>query len=374
MYPLDCVLECHSSAEHLGQIFCGFAALRSRGLIRLAVRPAADYSGSIYGTPLAHATLSSQALNAPLRVTFDVSDTCAVPDDLYGSDYYFLRSYQRNLLCSHPLTNRIFPLGLNYGIFTKDSFFLRRALWSPKPKDAARLLAIHAKSLSRLLGIQNSAVSCDPSRFEGLPLYPAEPRVIFMTQAWLPSRVQDPEKKEERHRINSMRAACIEALRKEFKQRFIGGFAPDSYVRQNFPGCVVEDARLTTKARYLRTMQSCSIGIATRGLAGSTGWKFAEYVAAAKAIVTEPLLSEVPGSFGPEKNYLEFNSPDECVGQVARLMQEHTLRSDMMRANHAYYQCFVRPDALVWNALCTALSHPIEIHSAKMSLHAAHGN
>lgn len=353
---LDCTLECTSATEHLGQILSGFAALRHRGLVRVGARRSAGYSGNFFGTPILHVLLSTPALREPIRVTFDTSDSCSVPDDLWGSQYLFIRSFRPEVITKHPARERIFPLGLNCAVFTGDAFVLKRALWARQLKDGARILAAHSALLSRVLGIQNSIATCHPSCFEGLPIQDDNPRVIFMTQAWVPERWPEGPVREERYQINAMRAACIRALRAEFGEDFVGGFSPTPYAEEHFPDCVGPDQTMSRKKHYLAAMHSSSVCVSTVGLAGSTGWKLAEYVAAAKAIVTEPLLSWVPGDFTAGRNYLEFISASECVARVAELMANSRRRHEMMQANFAYYHSYMRPDVLVWNALSTVLA------------------
>jgi hypothetical protein len=78
---------------------------------------------------------------------------------------------------------------------------------------------------------------------------------------------------------------------------------------------------LTNKRHYLELVRSHAVCIATTGLHGSTGWKFSEYVAAARGIVTEPLRYEVPGDFKSEQNYLEFTNEDELIAGISDLVR-----------------------------------------------------
>jgi hypothetical protein len=104
----------------------------------------------------------------------------------------------------------------------------------------------------------------------------------------------------------------------------------------------------------MATMRSHPICVATTGLHGSIGWKLAEYVAFSKAIVTEKLHYSVTGDFGPNRNYLEFASPEDCAAAAVRLVEDRDLREALMLNNAAYYRAYVRPDALVANALARA--------------------
>lgn len=95
--------------------------------------------------------------------------------------------------------------------------------------------------------------------------------------------------------------------------------------------------------------------MATTGLHGSIGWKLAEYVAFSKAIVSEQLIYDVPGPFAAGRNYIEFTSPEECLNGALRLIEDMALRKQVMQSNADYYRDYLRPDALVRNALKTAL-------------------
>jgi len=105
----------------------------------------------------------------------------------------------------------------------------------------------------------------------------------------------------------------------------------------------------------MKTMQSCSICIATTGLHGSIGWKVAEYAASGSAIITEKLNYEVIGNFKKDQNYLEFTSPQECLEQVKLLYTNEKLRREMMLKNILYFSKYVRPDQMVLHSLTKAL-------------------
>ena len=101
----------------------------------------------------------------------------------------------------------------------------------------------------------------------------------------------------------------------------------------------------------MNIVKSSDICIATTGLHKSIGWKFGEYVAASRAIVTEKLHYEIPGDFKSGINYLEFSSEDELVHSIKKLIEDKCLRYEMMKNNHNYYLEYVRPDKLIMNTL-----------------------
>ena len=98
-------------------------------------------------------------------------------------------------------------------------------------------------------------------------------------------------------------------------------------------------------------MRRSDICIGSTGLWDSIGWKTGEYVAAARAVVNERFVYEVPGGFREGVNYLGYASAEECVAQVDLLMRCPDAVQRMKEANAAYYREWLRPDALVGQVL-----------------------
>src|SRR5262249_46461396 len=109
--------------------------------------------------------------------------------------------------------------------------------------------------------------------------------------------------------------------------------------------------RLTSKHAYLKLLRTHEVCIATSGLHGSSGWKFAEYMAAGRAIVSEPLRHRIPGTFSPGSEYLSFEGVDDCVAAVARLLGDRALRESCMHAARRYFDEYVSPPVMVRRAL-----------------------
>lgn len=244
-----------------------------------------------------------------IPVCFDMRDGDGINAEAHGSvRYYFKRGYSR----PH---ERVRPLGFNYEVHDE---------YDPV-----------AKILRRPTVRQIAA----PPTYTETP-----PAVLFLTRLWRDTG--DPA----RDAINESRIRLVQSLRKEFGEAFIGGMQPDDFAAANCRDLVVPQ-RLTRKARYLRLVRSIPICITTVGLHGSNGWKLGEYVAASRAIVSEPLRHVVPGDFADGLNYLSFTTPDQCIDQVARLMANRAERESMMRRNQDYYQRYLKPESLMLNAL-----------------------
>ena len=112
-------------------------------------------------------------------------------------------------------------------------------------------------------------------------------------------------------------------------------------------------------ARWYRTgdlVRRHPICIATSGLHRSTGWKFAEYLAMSRAIVSEKLHMRLPGPIAADTHYLEFDNFESCVTAVARLFEDAGKRNALMHAAATYSLHHVRPDALVAESLRRALA------------------
>lgn len=109
--------------------------------------------------------------------------------------------------------------------------------------------------------------------------------------------------------------------------------------------------KLTGKRAYLHRMQHTEICVASTGLHGSTGWKLAEYVAAGRAIVTEPLRYTLPGGFEEGKNYKTYTSPAECEEKLRQLLADPAAILAMAQHNAAYYQAWLRPEQQMRQAL-----------------------
>ena len=116
------------------------------------------------------------------------------------------------------------------------------------------------------------------------------------------------------------------------------------------PELIVPDM-LTGKRAYLHRMQHTEICVTSTGLHGSTGWKLAEYVAAGRAIVTEPLRYTLPGGFEEGKNYKTYTSPAQCEEQLRQLLADPAAILAMAQHNADYYQMWLRPEQQVRQAL-----------------------
>ncbi len=366
MSPIRCRLLYQSSGPHLQQLYTGFLMLHESGAIRLSQehrRRKTEYSsGAQHLRDASHAHLDA-IIEGKIKIHFDTHDGQDIATgELQDSDFYFKRSYLPSLIATLPpgQRNRIEPLGLNYRVLPRsvDWFAARRGfVLRDKPLQRALREAFDTRNT---FGYKPRL-----REMERPPEPTAEPRVLFLAAAYDPydDPGRTPDKIDDRISINETRARCIRLLKDALGERFTGGFAGSAFVRKRYPDLIASDS-VTTQASYIATMRSHPICVATTGLHGSIGWKLGEYVAFSKAIITEKLLYSVPGDFGPNRNYLEFATPEDCAGAAVRLVEDKDLRERLMLSNASYYRAFVRPEALVANALARARGVATELARA----------
>ena len=190
-------------------------------------------------------------------------------------------------------------------------------------------------------------------RFEGKASKENGGRILFLTRLWDPDECVTEAGRAERVRINSDRIQIIRALREKYGSLAVTGLSDTPLSRKLAPELIMNGS-YTKRANYLKLLHSSDICIASTGLHGSIGWKTGEYVAAAKAIVTEPFVYSVTGDFENGKNCLTYGSPEECLEAVERLISDPDALYRMKAENESYYKEFLSPDALVRNTIVIA--------------------
>ena len=347
-----------SNIGHLQQLYAGFAALDRAGEIdlvqRLKHRPNMITSAEphLRDARLAHCSV---LVNTKCRIYYDMHDSWEIDEEALGKhDFYYKRSFQPE---RYPKTFRgsekIRAYGLNYEVVSNpiDQFALRRSWLARSSREFLTTMG-WATGLANLWQFVPSL-----SRMEASPLLDEPTTVLFMARTWDPNQSSsdlDTKRKLDRDSINQMRAHCIRALRDAFGERFFGGFAPSDFACKTYPDLVLNNNSYK-KRNYISILQRNAIGVATAGLHGSVGWKMAEYVAFSRAIVSEKFNALIPGNFAEPFNYLSFQSADECVNQVSRLVKDDEFRLQMMKNNLNYYLSYLAPKELVARSLEVAM-------------------
>ncbi len=342
---------------HLYQPLAGFAALEKEGKLRCTferLRP-----GSPYVLPY---NMFEVVTDDGLRFIYDMNDGYEnlLPDARQMPSFYndllnrcnllFKRSFDREknaLLCER---QKVRPTPPNFLVTLPGNPAHLPAPCDPrreKLKKIVRMLPATAYANRHVL----------EDNLFAPPRVSAQPKILFLARLWDPAGEFPGQltqaMAEERRRINESRAACIRLLRKEFGDSFCGGVAPSPFTVREYADVVADNPSVTRKDAYLAFMKTFDIHISTMGLHGSTGWKFAEYLAASKAIVCEPLRYESAGGLADGVHYLSFTDADSCIRSVHTLLDEDR-RAQMMHSNCAYAESHLRCKAFVETTLTDA--------------------
>jgi len=270
------------------------------------------------------------------RVCFDIHDRSYLfsAAELQVSDVYFKRSHFPPDVEKLAAAERakIAPFGPIFGPGNRSAMLPLLAGWlrysAGRPRRAKETL----RRLSDYLRLPRTR------DFERAPDHDLPPRVLLQTRLWTEAEVTGAPFAPE---INEERVGVVRALRKALGARFIGGALPTPFARQAYPDVVC--AWDTRRSAYLKTMQTCLVGIYTRGLHDATAWKLGEYAAASMCIVASGLRDTFVEPFTEPCNFLGFTTPDECVERCVRLLENPDMARAMARANHDYYVNHIRP-------------------------------
>jgi len=348
---LKCELIVSSNTPHLQQLYTGFSMLHKSGIIKLeqTIKPIIKEGNStLYNDDYLIVIINNKTL------FYDIHDSDEIDlDNLSSCDFYFKRSYSQNKINTlKKYQSKIFPLGLNYEVLPNhvDYFAIKRNWFFCKSID-------RLKHTIKTLDAHNILHFSEREKYlQNLPEPELPPKIIFMTRTWNPyDKIRKDSKVKERVEINDMRAACINELRREFKDDFFGGFMHTSYAKENYPEALLEHNYFSKKSNYIDMLRHYPICISTTGLHSSIGWKFAEYVAFSKAIITEKLNFETTGSLSVGSNYLEFSDLNSCLEAAHSLFTDKDLRSLLMKNNALYYHKHLKPDQLILQTILHAL-------------------
>jgi len=361
MNKLYCQLIVFANTPHLQQIYTGLFLLNKKGYIKL--------SQIIENTDLLNENIEEHLkdtkkyhcrliINNKIKVYYDLHDSWEIDKkELKECHIYFKRSYDENALEIYgKLKEKIKPLGINFWALHEhfDLFAIKRNIFLKNE--------VKDKIYSSLVSLKIFDTKLQITRIPYLETIPdifQEPKIFFITRTWNPNpKYKLSEKKEkERKALNDKRAECISLLRKEFGDRFIGGFSHNEYTREHYRDLLLpkEMTYITKRRNYMETIEACPIGISTEGWHSCIPWRIGEYLIKGRAIVTEKISHKVPGDFVENINYLAYQTPEECLQCTKELFYNDLKRQNMMLENSKYYFEYVKAEKLVLNSLITAL-------------------
>ena len=315
-----------SKRHHCDQIVTGFLMLQKRLGFQLDISRVDDFRDS--NIPLVEARINGRLVYYDLEDSYwtvphmkELLDSCSA---------YFKRSFSSSenmKYFSSGQQSRMHPLGLNYSVQCA------AAPWKAKMLYDRRIFPWNNFS---------------SKAFESEPHVNTKPVVLFSTRLWDPASVEEPYK-EDFYNVSMTRIALLRILKERFPDNLVGGLYDTPYARAQAPDLITPPVK-TLRRSYLNSVKKSDIIITSTGLHGSIGGRFGEAIAASRAVITEPLLYEVPGLIKGE-NYLEYRSVEECAGTVAELISSPEQILRIQKANREYYENYLRPDVLIENSL-----------------------
>ena len=146
---------------------------------------------------------------------------------------------------------------------------------------------------------------------------------------------------------NHFRATFMRACARMPGIRFEGGFAP----RPAGDVRGFEDITLATVyslQQYHRRLKRSAVVFNTPAVAGCLGWKLGEFLALGKAIISTPLLREMPVALvhGENVHWVD-GSHKQIVEAVKLITGEAKYRDRLERGARRYYEQYLQPEAVM---------------------------
>lgn len=229
-----------------------------------------------------------------------------------------------------PIKRIMRPFGLNYGCRSARS--TRRVL---------RVIggSLVAEGRSGWQRLRQYLLTPSAPAFEQGPETGVQPRIAFQTRLWTRDEVAEGEADV----LNPERVAMVRALRSAFGDQFVGGLVPTRYALEHHPEDVTPHS--SKYVEYLAIKKQCLISVYTRGVEHSLAFKLGETFAASQCLVSVPLKYRLPQPLEDGRNYLLFDTVDQCLAACRRLLADRELAQSMRDANHDYYRREVAPSA-----------------------------
>jgi hypothetical protein len=362
--PITVVLYADSNGTHLHQIYTGLDLLSRKKEIKLVLRLS---NGLTKKRPnrqfLALDIIQS---NVTKSVIFDMQDSAEIglPESLRFCDVYFKRSYNKEQFNLFDLSRipKILPFGLNYQVAVKNRTLTIKRLvleYISRPFNPLnKRNNFHLHNIKELLDFNFRDRKIFIPDYNSLTPISFEKKydILFICRLWDPEELNE-KNREDAIKINKTRVNILRHLKTNFKERFVGGLQKSKFSEKYAPDLVIQDRKFTSRENYFSLVRQSAIVISTQGLLDSIGWKFAEYVALGKAIISEPIKSELPGIFQANYHYLEFNSTQECCNNVELLINNPEKLKGLEANTTKYFEKHLNPESLMRECIERAINN-----------------
>lgn len=355
---------------HVSQIVAGYKLLEKNGFLKIkSAEPCFTFrsSGNYEHNSIVEVEINGKILAYDMADgyqsihRFDVFDS-----QLDRLDFYFKRSCDLSKHIGMKNAKKIKPLGFNYLCSCKGNPY-DNYIWRDYSIKSAKNYLVHQFNKKENI--------YDYKIFETNNIKYDDYKLLFLTRLWDSSGITvegikrtypyftdneatlETEKwKQSLEFANKNRLEYVRVLRETYGERAIAGFSADFLSQKLCPELIIS-GELTERRKYLKEIKKNYICITSEGLHQSIGWKFAEYIAAGKAIVTEPLAYETTGYIENGKNYFVYNNTKELVEACDTLLNNIDLVHEMGKDNINYYNEHLRPDMIVLDSLKIVLNN-----------------
>lgn len=165
---------------------------------------------------------------------------------------------------------------------------------------------------------------------------------------------------------NKYRIDFFEICKKVYRN-VEGGFfyITDNTVLKQFPKYVEYSEKynhlLYTKrvspSDYIRKTKKSALVFNTPSVGGCHGWKLGEFFAMGKAIVSTPLINEMPIGVSVNENIIITNSHAELNDIVHKLFKDPVLRANLEKESFNYFQNKLSPTAVMSSIINKAFAN-----------------
>ncbi len=337
------------------KVVTGLVELARRGRIRL--RPSVALTRDENRRPAGHVMVWLEAKKLAdgcvKKVAMDLHDLSFqfYNEALEECDVYFKKSYYPPDIELHASAqgDKVRPFGFNFWCATDWSkAVVMRWLMRLYTRLALRSPSDALTRFRRELGYYRVFMDGPTLRdFEQDPNKPLLRKVIFQTRVWRPEEVGS----DSCEAVNTLRVETIRALKRHFGNAFVGGLVPTALARAEYADVLAD--KPSRRQKFVRWSKRMLVGIYVRGLNYSYGFRFAEHLAASQCVVAHPdgFRNPPPEPAQEGVHYLAFTTPEECVVQCQKLLEDEALARRMREANWDYYQREIAPSQHVLNCL-----------------------
>jgi len=346
--------------DHLSQLYLGLKRLAARNYIDLRLQRVKSPDDL---KPVVKATLETPS-HGRVRIVYDTLDGFNWLDDLtetenlqhfrdtFKTDFYFKRSFNERLLKFAPPQCTVMPLGLIFPVI--DDVELPSRL---SPNSISGLL-------NRLRPRNDDQTQRAPRiTFDYPPICHQKSKVLFLTALSNPSVVPAGRHRDERLKNNELRIDAVRHVRKTFGLHCTAGLSDNEVSRKVAPDLVMPSSN-TNRESFSKLVKEHNICVTTSGLHGSIGFRFAEYVMASRAIISQPLVYAPAGNLTEGVNFLGFRTPPELCERAEQLMSNRLQMEEMMRRNYQYSLAYIHPEQHALQTLLAAQAFQQSIDEA----------